>query len=232
MDIAYYSCRLLLLGIVALCLKFHIGLCMEIYVKPSPDSVCPTAVKTCLTLSQFSAKQVLDSLKHNCTLLFVPGNYTLESKVSITNVSNVSVISVSFNDVSIFCNQNASFKFEGISKLSIKGFKFFGCGKNRAKLVKEFLLENTTFIGDNESETALEIDKAKVNIIACVFMHNTIGSLLGPIRILQGYRYQYARVGGAIIANESSITFIRSAFVGNKAQIGGPYLLHKVVRLS
>ena len=192
---------------------------MEIYVKPSPDSPCP--VKTCLTLSQFSTKQVLDSLKHNCTLLFVPGSYTLESKISVTNVSNISLISFSFNNVSIFCNQNASFKFEGISKLSIAGFKFIGCGKNRAKLVNKFLLENTTFIGDNESETALELENAEVNIIACSFMYNRIGSLRGPIRILQGYRYQHAYVGGAIIANQSSIAIIGNEFVGNKAQIGG-----------
>ena len=198
-------------------LKLCIGLGTEIYIKPSSNSPCP--VRTCLTLSQISTRPVLYSLKHNATLLFVPGNYTLETKVSITNVSNFSMVSMSSSNVSIFCHQNASFKFEGISKLSMKGFKFFGCGNNRVELVKEFLLENTNFIGGNESETALEIDKAKVNITACLFMYNIIGSLRGPIRILQGDRR--AHVGGAIIANQSSITVIRSEFLGNRAEIGG-----------
>ena len=207
--------------LVAICLKVHIGLGTEIYMKPSLNSPCP--VKTCLTLSQISTKQVLDSLidKHNATLLFTSGNYSLESKISITNVSNISMISMSSSDVSIFCKKHSNFKFEGVSKLLVKGFNFIGCGNNEIKLIKEFLLENTTFIGVNESETVLEIHTALVNITACLFMYNTVGSFRGPIRILEGHKCQYARVGGVIIANHSSVTVIRSAFIGNGADIGG-----------
>jgi hypothetical protein len=211
------SYRLLIL--VAICSKLHIGQGTEIYIKPSLNSPCP--VKTCFTLSQISTKQILDSLKYNATLLYTSGIYTLESEISITNVSNFSMIPFSSSNVSILCHHNARFKFEGISKLSIKGIRFFGCGNNGIRLVKEFLLENTTFIGGNESETVLDIDTAQVSIVACSFMYNTIGSLRGPIRILQGHEHQYARVGGAIIANQSSITVIRSEFLGNGADIGG-----------
>ena len=217
MKFVYSSCRLLML--VAICLKVHIGLGTEIYMKPLLNSPCP--VKTCLTLSQIGTKQVLDSLKHNATLLFTSGNYSLESKISIANVSNISMISMSSSDVSIFCSQHANFKFEGISKLLVKGFNFIGCGNNEVKLIKEFFLENTTFIGFNESETVLEIHTAQVNITACLFMYNTVGSFRGPIRILEGHKCQYARVGGVIIANHSSVTVIRSAFIGNGADIGG-----------
>ena len=217
MDFVYSSYRLLML--VAICLKLHIGLGTEIYIKPSLNAPCP--VKTCLTLSQISTKQVLDSLKHDATLLFTSGNYSLESKISIANVSNISMISMSSRDVLIFSCQHASFKFEGISKLLIKGFKFVGCGNNEIKLVKEFLLENTTFVGGNESETVLEIHTTQVNITDCLFMYNTIGSFRGPIRILQGHKCQYARVGGVIIANQSSVTVIRSEFLRNGADIGG-----------
>ena len=217
MKFVYSSCRLLML--VAICLKVHIGLGTEIYMKPSLNSPCP--VRTCLTLSQIGTKQVLNSLKHNATLLFTSGNYSLESKIFIANVSNISMISMSSSDVSIFCKQHANFKFEGVSKLLVKGFNFIGCGNNEIKLIKEFLLENTTFIGVNESETVLEIHRAQVNITACLFMYNTVGSFRGPIRILEGHKCQYARVGGVIIANQSSVTIIRSEFVGNGADIGG-----------
>ena len=39
-----------------------------------------------------SSKSVLDSLNQSTTLLFLPGDYALESKVSITNTSNLSDI--------------------------------------------------------------------------------------------------------------------------------------------
>ena len=219
MDLVYSSCKLLVL--VAVCLKLCTTQGMEIYVKPSSSTPCP--VKTCLTLSLLSTKSVLNSLKQNTTLLFLPGDYTLESKISITNVSEFSMISLSSgsSNVSIFCHKDVSFKFEGINRLSIRGFKFFGCGSNKAKLVKNFSLENTSFVGENKSETALEFDKTKVCIIDSSFMHNTVGSLRGPIRLLQGCKHQCAYVGGAIIANQSHVAIIRSEFVGNRAEIGG-----------
>ena len=125
MDLVYLSCKLLIL--VAICLKLCTTQGTEIYVKPSSSTPCP--VKTCLTLSLLSTKSVLNSLKQNTTLLFLPGDYTLESKISITNVSEFSMVSISSgsSNVSIFCHKDASFEFEGINKLSIKGFKFFGC---------------------------------------------------------------------------------------------------------
>ena len=212
--------RLLVIMSVAICLKLHFGLGTEIYIKSSSNSLC--SIKTCLTLSQFSTKSVLDSLSQNTTLLFPPGDYTLESKISITNTSNFSESMISrTSNVSIFCHQHASFKFEGINKVSIKGFKFIGCGSNRLELVKDFLLENTSFIGGNGSATALEIDKIKACIIDTSFMYNTVGSLRGPIRILHGSEHQCAYVGGAIITNQSNVTVIRSEFSGNGAKIGG-----------
>ena len=103
----------------------------------------------------------------------------------------------------------------------MKGFAFVGCSKNEVKSVKDFLLENITFMGQNGSGTALEIDKTKVSIVDSLFDYNTVGSLRGPIRILEGSKYQYAHVGGAIIANQSSVTIIRSEFMRNRAEIGG-----------
>ena len=180
MDFMYFCCWFFIL--VAICLKLCSGqdTDSEIYVKPSSTTPCP--VETCLTLSLLSTKSVLGSLRQNTTLLFLPGDYTLESKISITNFSDFSMILTSSafsNGASIFCHKDASFEFEGINKLSIKGFKFFGCGNNKAKLVKNFLLEDASFVGKNISETALDFDKTEVCIIDSSFMNNTVGSLRG-----------------------------------------------------
>ena len=217
MDFVYSSYRILIQ--VSILSMLSNGLGRELYIKSSSNSPC--SMKICLTLSQLSAKSVLGSLKYNTTLLFLPGDYTLESEISITNSSNFSMRSTSSNTLSIVCNQDAAFKFEGIDRLSLQGFVFVGCGKNEVKSVNDFLLENTTFIGQNGSGTALEIDKTKVSIVDSLFMYNTVGSLRGPIKILEGRKCQYAHVGGAIIANQSNITIIKSRFMRNKAEIGG-----------
>ena len=83
-------------------------------------------------------------------------------------------------------------------------------------------MENTSFVGENKSETALEIDKTKVCIIDSSFMHNTVGSLQGPTGILQNNNNQHAYyVGGAIIVNQSSVAIIRSELFENRAEVGG-----------
>ena len=109
--------------------------------------------------------------------------------------------------MSIFCDQSSSFKFEGINKVSIIGLKFFGCGSNTVELVMDFSLDNAKFIGGNGSATALEFDKTKACIIDTSFMYNTVGSLRGPIRIFHGNKHQHVYVGGAIIANQSNVTY-------------------------
>ena len=63
----------------------------------------------------------------------------MESNISITNASNVSVILITGNNIiSIFCYQNVGFVFEGIKRLIIKGLTLIGCGNNKVKLVENF----------------------------------------------------------------------------------------------
>ena len=229
METMRFSYRLLVL--LAICFNLQFEQCVEIYITPSSYySPCP--VKKCFSLSQVSNKSVLDSLtdSQNTTLIFLSGDYKLESNILMMNASNITVISRTSN-VSIFCHQNAGLKFEGIKWLVVKGLKFFSCGNNKVKLVKNILMEKVSFVGENKSETALEIDRVVAYIIDTSFMYNTVGSLRGPIRILQGHKRQHAYVGGAIIANHSNITIIRSEFLGNRAEIGGAIFATQVSKI-
>ena len=124
MEFVYSSCRfLVLLTVAIITFKLHFVVGTELYVKSSSDSPCP--VKKCLSLSQLRIRSVIDSFnQQNTTLCFLPGDYKLKSEVAIINASNFSMLSRT-NKVSIFCNQNASFKFEGIERLALKGLKFF-----------------------------------------------------------------------------------------------------------
>ena len=189
-----------------------------LYIIPSLSSPCP--VKSCLTLSQFAAN--MNWIKSETTLVFLPGNHTLHSDVLVSNISIFSMVSnPGFLERSliIVCEQNASFKFDGISdKVWIRGLNFVGCGNNRAVSVKHFTIENSTFQGQNASGSALEVNGTSIEIDNSSFISNTVGSCLN---ISDDISYKPVRVGGAIFATQSNVTITKSKFVGNSAEMGG-----------
>ena len=192
-----------------------------LYIKPLPNALCP--METCLTLSQFTAKIKQKHLELNTTIIFLPGNYSLEAEIFVTDLCHFSVFS---NSSIIICQRDASFKFDNISYLWIRGLKFVGCGNNSAKSVEQFRLENSIFLGQKESETALEVIETSIKIVNSSFLFNTVGTFRGPIGVLKYSNWAdgplvYAYVGGAIIANQSNVTIKKSTFLGNRAEIGG-----------
>ena len=148
-----------------------------LYIKPSPSSQCPE--ESCLTLSQLIANT---TLKLNTTLIFLPGNYSLQREISVKNLDNLAIFS---NSCTVIYQRDASFKFENIGCLWISGLKFVGCGNNQALFVKDFELDNCIFLGQKESGTALEVNETSLCVVNTAFAFNTVGSFRGPIGILE-----------------------------------------------
>ena len=96
-----------LLLLVSVC-SGHIS--SEVYqIKSSSDDSCPR--KPCLTLSQFINKS--DSyIVDNTTLIFQPGNHSLESVLSVSNISMLSLHGTS-NTV-IMCHGSGRFELSNI----------------------------------------------------------------------------------------------------------------------
>lgn len=194
----------LILVFVSICSNscFAIEESAVFYIKPSPNAPCPEV--SCLTLSKFIAHT---TLKLNTTLIFLPGNYSLGTEISVKNLKNLAIVS---NSCTIICQRDASFKFYNIGCLWIRGLKFVGCGNNQALFVKEFVLDNCIFLGQKESGTALEVNETSLSVVNTSFVFNTVGSFRGPIGILK-YWFNgtlesdcpYAYVGGAIIATQA-----------------------------
>ena len=111
--------------------SIHSNLCfgfeesIVLYIKPSPSAPCRKQL--CLTLSQLTANTTLKYLKLSTTLIFLPGNFSLESEISVINLHSFSICS---NSSMIFCQRDASFRFENIDNLHIRGLNFVGCGNN------------------------------------------------------------------------------------------------------
>ena len=221
-------------GIILSLAMVSFSLCTEIkeeglvYIKPLPSSLCPA--EPCLTLSQLAANHSrLNLLQSNVTLIILPGNHSLDAILSVTNTSKLFMLSNSFPVPIIMCQQNASFKFNNIGHVLIHGVIFVGCGNNIILSVDQFNLQDSSFLGEKNSTTALEIIKSNAIVVNTSFVSNTMGSYRGPIGILEYQDTQeemntdsvYAFVGGAIIVTQSNVTITGSMFERNHADVGG-----------
>ena len=206
------------------------------YIKPSPLNLCPHD-QFCITLSEF---RELDFSSHqgNISLIFLPGNHSLNGELSLSGSGSISMINDELKDngtVIVECeSQLGRFNISEIAFVTIRGLNFLGCGGNKASKVEEFIIEDATFQGVENRGTALLLnDIAFVRIERSSFIFNTHGlfveqhnlslypSKLEKINYLYLKRNSSFSVGGALNAAFSNISILNCMFDLNTAEIGG-----------
>lgn len=208
---------------------FHVGLCDVYHIQASSNQTCPT--KPCLTLSQFSTYKLIRYVT-NVTLVFLPGNHSLQSKLYIENLMMFSMVAFSGHfsscksEVAILCGSQGRFEIVGVNTVQVNCLKFNGCSKNKVKTVNQFTLEDSSFVGSQENiGTAIEVDESSANFVRSSFSYNKgntkmidcIVDLHGSIIIKVITVY----CAGAIAIRHSVVTIEQSVFKGNSANIGG-----------
>ena len=221
MDVAGQLCFFFVLMtiVVSSCLGLGVNM-VQLYITPTTNVTCPA--KPCLTLHQFATN--VSWIKPSTTLIFLSGIHRLNSEVSISGISNLSMLSNLALEGYIACHQGAEFKFDNIDNLQIRGLKFVGCGNNRALSIKLFTVENSIFQGENDSETALMVNETNIIIKNSSFLSNTAGTCLWIFDVIGDI---LVCVGGAIFATHSNINITKSKLVGNSAEIGGAIYIHQ-----
>ena len=121
----------------------------------------------------------------------------------------------------IRCQYQASFKFENMTELSIKGLTFIGCGNNTFSSVRNFTIENSTFQGQNASGTVLDIANVNLTIVNSFFLSYSIGRCIDIYAINIRPHIISVRVGGAIFVDKSNVSIIKCTFFNNSAEVGG-----------
>ena len=122
-----------------------------------------------LTLSQFVSKSS-DYLANDTTLIFAPGNHSLESLILVENVHSFSMFveSTSSSRAVIICGHSAKFEVKNSSRMTMNGFDFVGCFGNHIVSVGRIQLENSKFYGNGQTEvyqnTTLIIDNSTANL--------------------------------------------------------------------
>lgn len=188
---------------------------------------CPAP---CLTLDQLATNSS-DLFSVNTTAILLPGKHSLSMNLEVANVTTFTMMSMNVTG-QILCNAFSSLSFHNTRKVHITNVKFFGCGGSQFMNVYEFALTNAIFDGKETSITALELIDTAAQINNCIFFSYAIGSfrnlknqldairkIFGPRTI--GLNSNNINIGGAIIANHSTIDIVSSTFENNQANIGG-----------
>ena len=199
-----------------------------LHVRPtSTNTSCP--MFSCHTISEY-AQDPGNFNESNLTLLFLPGNHTVNVNVIITNIlqleilGNTSVVA----PTRVVCSSKVGFTFRDIPKLRIDGLSFFSCARSRVVQFSEYYVDFTTYYG-------LHLQSVQTaEIIDCTFQ-DSYGSALGVVDshvVLKGnnsflnnckpnsnYNTCY---GGGVFASRSNLSFTGSnSFFNNSAESGG-----------
>ena len=142
-----------------------------------PNEKCPTDTLTCVTLQElaYNFSTHTTNVRENITLAFLPGNHTLDSQITFTDLSSVTLVkfadaSMMSRTVNIMCDNVTNFAFIGLNSVRVVGLTFVGCTGMRVQSVNQFTLEDSYFDGQNVSSgTALKLNRVSANILSSNF---------------------------------------------------------------
>ena len=187
------------------------------YIVPSTNQPCPS--DSCLTLSQFCANPN-GFLQRNTTLIFQPGNYTIDRDFAITEIQTFSMIiddsSRAESKVEITCNGYASMSFSAVDHVYISGLNFEYIGLDVSS-VGEFAVRYCDFA--RYTQSAMQFYNSNVSITSTLFTLNSVGSYYGRVRLVGPTVYLV--VGGALAISSSNVSVVNSTFDRNSAGAGG-----------
>ena len=203
--------------IASFTLLASVGRCI-VYVSPSAsDSLCgSTTNSSCVTLAQIAAASTTIPTELNLTIIFFPGNHTLNaSNLTIVEVPHVSMKSLardgSFRYV-INCHKSSRFQFKSSTHIYISGLTFNGCFETEVHQVSEFIMEDCWLLGTENLSgrgrgRGLVVTKSTLDIRRSYFM-----SFYGS--------ESRSHKGGAIYCSQSRVYMSDCKFTRNSAYSG------------
>ena len=216
------------------------------YVTPTPDVPCPTAGACCVFSN--CVDQVYPYFHSNTTLVFLPGNYTLETSLSVRGVHNLTLTGdpATFPQITstITCNNNPAvyLAFSDVRELHISSLAIDSC---LGSATHDFLalravsldsaydsqIINCVFLNSYSTATELTAgtlivqNSGDVTVTDCVF-ENNVNTNTGALVIENSNSvmvtdciFQNNTRGSYVIL--SSVSFTGNHFVSNVAVQGG-----------
>ena len=222
---------------LALLLLLFLPLCSAqstYYVAPTPDTPCPRK-QPCYT---FPA--VVDSLTSDTILVFLPGNYSLETNITFEGLDSLTLSgnSTSLPQVttSILCSQDAGMVFTDIGELFIADIAFVSCGSSYTASVQlEHISQAsiTNCIIQGGQNGALSVINSSVHLSKSEFNNNSARYSAGGALAIESSHVNMSSNsfannvassthGGGVYMNDSTANISENVFINNSAeQLGG-----------
>ena len=216
---------------------------LQYFVTPSPEIPCPR--DPCTSLSQLAANFSNHTVNETdaISLIFLPGNHYLDGDITVYHSGNFSMERESQSNDSVFIHCTSRFIINTTTFASIKGLHFFGCGGSTVTYVRELIVEDVTFQGDQgESRRAAlvltEVSAAK--IVRSTFINISrgneserqyIANFINNEDILNNRlglnQNDLLSFGGALYITSSNIDIVSCTFEHNRAEMGGALFAHR-----
>ena len=204
------------------------------YVKPTADTPCPG--EPCHTLSQYG-EQYFHNFSSNATLVFLPGDHTLNFTISVGTLSNswddsqpdhyypTSSLTLlgspsSLPEITsrIVCTWPAGFRFSGITEMRINALAFISCGNNNSAAINILSVWNINISNCNfQNNTNKQSGSSEYVFGGAVHVHSSNLTL-----VENTFQHNFAYKGGALdVFTNNTLTLSENTFQDNFADIGG-----------
>ena len=209
------------------------------YITPTPNGPCPKN-SSCLTLSQFAANSSssINDTDIHVSLLFLPGNHTLDRELLLSQVNNFSMTKDGLDNETVFveCSTHyGRFRISETTSVSVKDLHFISCGSNSVSQVKWLTITGTMFQDVQNRNTVLELNEvSNATIVETRFLSNSLNypniSWLNIIdnfyAILDYVYFQRNTTSGVLYTSFCNVSIISCKFMHNRADIGGGLVAH------
>jgi len=198
-------------------------------VTPSVTSCssCPHNSANCTTLSEYAQEAGL-YFTSNTTMVFLQGNHTLDTNITVTNISRLTMSgeSSSGNRATVVCSGSVGLSFTSMLEFKIDSLAFTSC----SRLLKYYMIvPGYPSLKSGHIVAVLDLQSTQhTELVNCSFhdnkngtalvVNNTDITLTGNTEFTDNRACGNITLGGGIIAVSSNLTFIgNTTFLDNSA---------------
>ena len=172
-----------------------------LYITPSTSDLCTTQ---CLTISELAAN-TSNYISSNTTLVFTTGTHHLTVDLTVSDVNNVSITSNGSHTATV-CMNHSYINLIHSQSIHISNMDFFGYGGIGVLNVKDFVLQNAVFDGQDKTGTSLRVINSTANIINCNYISN----------IKYVVDAEWMQINSLVFVTDSNISFSQFKFDNNE----------------
>ena len=182
-------------------------------------SFCPHNSTNCTTLSEYAREAEL-YFTSNTTMVFLPGNHTLDTNITVANVTGLMMYGESSSDnlPTVVCNGPVGFSFTNMVDFKLHSIAFTSCSRDSS----DPLASKYALLFDLVEYAELVNCSFHDNLGTALVVMNTSITLTGNTNFTCNHcEDDYCVGGGGIAAVSSSLIFIGdTTFIENNARFG------------